>query len=197
MTEQLLRLPEKPGTVIAIGEWWLVRLRPYEGAPSAWEMLPLPSKELTEHAERNGVKAQCVYGDDWVLAEAEQEGGYLVISDPRDEPSGIQYFKPVPARTTEPPNHCPECGAWGTVETHLRGCSRDPAREPERPIWDGMGYPPIGSRVQIQRPSGKVVGGVVLEHTAREGGSAVRVAWDPVGAVGVPRLLDIEPEEQQ
>ncbi len=97
MTEQLLKLPEKPGTVIAIGEWWLIRLRPYEGAPSAWEMLPLPSKELTDHAKANGVSTQCVYGDDWVLAEAEQEGGYLVISDPRERPSGIQYFAPADA----------------------------------------------------------------------------------------------------
>ncbi len=98
MTEQLLRLPEKPGTVIAIGSWWLVRLRPYEDtAESAWELLPMPSKSLAEHAKRLGVKTQCIYGDDWVLAEAEQEGGYLVIADPREEPSGIQYFKPVPA----------------------------------------------------------------------------------------------------
>lgn len=127
MTEQLLRLPTRPGTVIAIGEWWLIRLRPYEGAPSAWELLPLPSGELTERAKRNGVDTQCIYGDDWALAEAEQEGGYLIISDPRAQPSGIQYFKSSPtlASAEEPPNHCQECGAWGTVETHLRGCSRD------------------------------------------------------------------------
>lgn len=93
MAEQLLTLPQKPGTVIAIGDWWLVRLRPYEGAPSAWELLPFPSSELREHAERQGVKAQCVYGDEWVLAEVEQEGGYLVISDPREIPSGIRYFR--------------------------------------------------------------------------------------------------------
>lgn len=101
MTEQLLRLPEKPGTVIAIGDWWLVRLRPYEGAPSAWELLSFPSKSTHDSAEKIGVKAQCVYGDDWVLAEAEQEGGYLVIADPREEPSGVQYFKPVPAMRAE------------------------------------------------------------------------------------------------
>ena len=29
------------------------------------------------------------------------------------------------------PNHCQECGAWGTVEVHLRGCSLDGAPEPE------------------------------------------------------------------
>lgn len=28
-------------------------------------------------------------------------------------------------------NHCQECGAWGSVETHLRGCSLDGAPEPE------------------------------------------------------------------
>lgn len=96
MTEQLLRLPEKPGTVIAIGDWWLVRLRPYETGAKSWELLPFRSEAEREHAERIGVKAQCVYGDEWVLAEAEQEGGYLVIADPREEPSGIQYFKPSP-----------------------------------------------------------------------------------------------------
>ena len=29
------------------------------------------------------------------------------------------------------PNHCQSCGAWGTVEVHLRGCSLDGAPEPE------------------------------------------------------------------
>lgn len=104
MSEQLLKLPEKPGTVIAIGEWWLVRLRPYEdtGAPSAWELLPMPSRTTEDHARRKGVASQCIYDDAWVLAEVEQEGGYLVIADPRDEPSGIQYFKPSPlARAAE------------------------------------------------------------------------------------------------
>lgn len=102
MTEELLKLPQRPGTVIAIGVWWLVRLRPYGDAPSAWELLPLPSGELTDQAERNGVKTQCVYGDEWVLAEAEQEGGYLVISDPRVTPSGVQYFRHEAAIATEP-----------------------------------------------------------------------------------------------
>lgn len=98
MHETLLKLPEKPGTVIAIGGWWLVRLPGYEGAPSAWELLPFATEAIRNRAESIGVKAQCVYGDDWVLAEAEREGGYLVVADPREEPSGVQYFKPVPAR---------------------------------------------------------------------------------------------------
>lgn len=97
MHETLLKLPEKPGTVIAIGGWWLVRLPGYEGAPSAWELLPFATEAIRNRAESIGVKAQCVYGDEWVLAEAEQEGGYLVIADPREEPSGIQYFTPRPA----------------------------------------------------------------------------------------------------
>jgi hypothetical protein len=88
--EQLLKLPEKPGTIIAVGEWWLVRLRPYEGAPSAWELLPLPSKALVDHVKSMGVATQCVYGDDWVLAEVEQEGGYTVIAEPVT-PYGIRY----------------------------------------------------------------------------------------------------------
>ena len=29
------------------------------------------------------------------------------------------------------PNHCQSCGAWGTTEVHLRGCSLDGAPEPE------------------------------------------------------------------
>lgn len=90
--EQLICLPEQPGTVIAIGEWWLVRLRPYEGAPSPWELLPLPSQAACARAERNGVKDQCVYGDEWVLAEVEQEGGFTVISSP-GEPYSVRYTK--------------------------------------------------------------------------------------------------------
>ena len=95
MREQLLTLPSTPGTVIAIGNWWLVRLRPYGGAPSAWEMLPLPSAEATARAKANGVVTQCVYADDWVLSEAEQEGGYVIISTPA-RPYGIKYFTPEP-----------------------------------------------------------------------------------------------------
>lgn len=92
MTEDLIRLPQKPGTVIAIGEWWLVRLRSYEGSSSAWELLPFPDAALREHAEQMGVKQQCVYGDDWVLAEVEQEGGYDVISTPGTR-FGVRYTK--------------------------------------------------------------------------------------------------------
>lgn len=77
-----LVLPTKPGTVIAIGGWWLTRLRPYEGAPSAWELHPMPTKKMTESAAGNGVKAQCVYDDEWVLAEAEQKGHFEIISEP-------------------------------------------------------------------------------------------------------------------
>lgn len=92
MSEQLLNLPQKPGTIIAVGEWWLVRLRPHEGAPSAWELLPLPSKELADHVKAMGVATQCVYGDDWVLAEVEQEGGYTVIAEPVAS-YGIRYTR--------------------------------------------------------------------------------------------------------
>lgn len=102
MPEQLLKLPEKPGTVIAIGDWWLVRLRPYQGAPSAWELLPMPDAETSVRAKSLGVREQCVYGDEWVLAEVEQEGGYVVISDPRDVPSGVQYFRQELAQSAEP-----------------------------------------------------------------------------------------------
>jgi hypothetical protein len=174
MTEQLLTLPQKPGTVIAIGEWWLVRLRPYEGAPSAWEMLPLPSKELQEHVEQMGVKTQCVYGDEWVLAEAEQEGGYLVISDPRPTPSGIQYFTPSPKASA--------------------------AREEPRPEWrDTTTAPPIGARVQLledTRIRGQVVG---IEGEAPSVGAVVaRVQWDHEApgwrAIGTS---DLRPEREQ
>lgn len=104
MPEPLLTLPQKPGTVIAIGDWWLVRLPPYETGAMSWELLPFRSDAQREHAERQGVKAQCVYGDDWVLAEAEQEGGYLVISDPRPVPSGIRYFRQELARAEPDPS---------------------------------------------------------------------------------------------
>lgn len=90
--EQLIRLPEAPGTVIAIGEWWLVRLRSYEGAPSAWELLPFPNTAVRERAQSMHVASQCVYGDEWVLAEVEQEGGYDVISSPGRR-YGIRYTK--------------------------------------------------------------------------------------------------------
>lgn len=80
--ERTLVLPTAPGTVIAIGAWWFVRLRPYQDAPSAWEMLPLPSMQLKVQANANGFEDQCVYGDDTVLAEAEQEGAFVVIAAP-------------------------------------------------------------------------------------------------------------------
>ena len=86
--ENLWSLPTNPGTVIAIGEWWLVRLRPYEGAPSAWELLPMSNKETTEHAKSIGVDSQCVYDDAWVMSEADQEGGYYVISEAVRTPYG-------------------------------------------------------------------------------------------------------------
>jgi hypothetical protein len=96
-----LPLPVEPGTVIAIGDWWLVRLRSYEGAPPAWELLPMPSKLLDDPARASGVSAQCVYGDEWVQAEVEQEGGYLVISEPGKAPWGIKYFRPDHANGCE------------------------------------------------------------------------------------------------
>lgn len=40
-------------------------------------------------------------------------------------------------------NHCQECGAWGSVETHLRGCSLDGAPEPEEVEWE---YAPAWDR---------------------------------------------------
>lgn len=168
MTEQLLQLPKKPGTVIAIGEWWLIRLRSYEGAPSAWEMLPLPSRELGEHAERNGVKTQCIYDDEWVLAEVEQEGGYVVISDPREHPSGVQYFRPS---------------------------AKLAAAEP---IWDELATltPPIGARVRLTRGDarGEMVG-TVRSHDTEPG--YVKVRWDRVDHDAIVRQSNLEPEEQQ
>lgn len=92
MTEELINLPTRPGTIIAIGGWWLVRLRPYGEAPSAWELLPFPTKEATEHANRVGAKAQCVYDDAWVKSEVEQEGGFLVIAEPT-RPYGVKYYR--------------------------------------------------------------------------------------------------------
>jgi len=170
MTEDLLKLPEKPGTVIAIGEWWLVRLRPYEGAPSAWEMLPLPSKELQEHVEQMGVKTQCIYGDEWVLAEAEQEGGYLVISDPRPTPSGIQYFTPSPKASAAP--------------------------EPPRPVWDGMSRPPVGARVQLRddHPWGKR--GTIVESISAESGMA-HLEWDGDRTTYMVHWRTLTPEREQ
>jgi len=84
----LWNLPSEPGTIIAIGEWWLVRLRPYGNANSAWELLPMPTRELHDRAKSQGTAAQCIYGDDWVMSEAEQEGGYFIIAEPVRTPYG-------------------------------------------------------------------------------------------------------------
>lgn len=78
---RLWHLPEAPGTVIAIGKWWLVRLEPHEGTGlGCWELLPPRDDDVRRSMERAGVKPQCVYSDEWVLAEAEQEGGYFVVA---------------------------------------------------------------------------------------------------------------------
>lgn len=85
VTQPPITLPTEPGTVIAIGDWWLVRLRRYETAESsAWELLPMPTKQLSDRVKSMGIATQCVYGDSWVQAEAEQEGGFVVVSKPRD-----------------------------------------------------------------------------------------------------------------
>jgi hypothetical protein len=187
MTEQLLQLPKKPGTVIAIGEWWLVRLRPYEdtGAPSAWELLPMPTAEQRQRAEALDVATQCVYGDEWVLAEAEQEGGYVVISDPRDTPSGVQYFTPEEKHDAEPEER------------------RNEAPNP-RPVWDGLTYPlPLGARVQHTHIGLRHLHGEVapLEgDTSQEPEKYVGVRWDPMthggpgSSVATVRVSNLEPE---
>lgn len=93
----LWTLPTEPGTVIAIGGWWLVRLEPWNGdGPGCWELLPARSDEIRLSMERAGAKPQCVYGDDWVLAEAQQEGGYYVMAEPTYRPFGptIRYLPP-------------------------------------------------------------------------------------------------------
>lgn len=173
MTEQLLKLPEKPGTVIAIGDWWLVRLQPYDGAPSAWELLPMPTRQATEHARRNGVKAQCVYGDDWVLAEVEQEGGYVIISDPRDQPSGVQYFRPD---------------------------EKGEDIGPQPPVWDGTGTPPIGARVMLRNDwtsaGGEVVGDAYEIAVQGVTDVIVPVLWDGMTAPMRAAVPSLAPEEQ-
>lgn len=177
MTEQLLKLPEKPGTVIAIGAWWLVRLRPYGNAPSAWELLPMPDDESSERAKSLGVRTQCVYGDEWVLAEAEQEGGYAVISDPRDTPSGVQYFQHVLARAAEP--------------------------EP-RPIWDGTGKPPVGARVRLTAPGlehmrGEIIDRPVKRVLSQEEDLYANVRWDgrEADSVAMVQVVNLVPEREQ
>lgn len=88
MARELWNLPSEPGTVISIGDWWLVRLPPYEGAPSAWELLPARSTGIRVSMTRAGAHEQCIYGDDWVFSEADQEGGYFIISEPVQKPYG-------------------------------------------------------------------------------------------------------------
>ena len=77
-------LPTEPGTVIAIGGWELVKLRLYNAEqPGGWELLPAKDDQVRRSMDRAGVKAQCVYGDEWVRAEAEQDrDGFRVISEP-------------------------------------------------------------------------------------------------------------------
>jgi len=164
MPEQLLKLPQKPGTVIAIGTWWLVRLRPYGGAQSAWELLPMPDDASSERAKALEVRAQCIYNDEWVLAEAEQEGGYVVISDPRDAPSGVRYFRHEAARATAP--------------------------ERPRPVWDGLSKPPIGARVQ--RRDGTQKHGEIVAPTTRDD-TVVFVKWVAALDRELEQIVNLEP----
>ena len=77
-------LPTEPGTVIAIGEWWFVRLRPYKpGITPAWELLPAP-EDVEEKARRNGFPSQCIYPDDIVLGEINQEGAFRIVAAPQE-----------------------------------------------------------------------------------------------------------------
>lgn len=83
MAERLWVLPTKPGTVIDVGLWRFVKLEPYEGTNAGgWELLPARDAATKKTMSNCSVKDQCVYGDEWVLAEAEQEGGYFVIAEP-------------------------------------------------------------------------------------------------------------------
>lgn len=83
-------LPDKPGTVIAVGAWWYVALEPYNDRDGelAWELLPPANEEVRRSMERAGVKSQCVYSGESVWLEADQEGGYYVISEPVQRPYG-------------------------------------------------------------------------------------------------------------
>lgn len=75
-------LPTEPGTVIAIGDWWLVKLRGYDaGAEGGWEFLPVP-RTVKPSLRRSGREDQCVYSNEWAQSEADQEGGFTVISSP-------------------------------------------------------------------------------------------------------------------
>lgn len=79
-----INLPTEPGTVIAIGEWWFVRLRPYKpGITPAWELLPAP-EDVEDKARRNGFPSQCIYPDDIVLGEINQEGAFRIVAAPEE-----------------------------------------------------------------------------------------------------------------
>lgn len=78
-------LPTEPGTIIAIGEWWFVRLRPYKPSITpAWELLPAP-KDVEEKARRNGFPSQCIYSDDIVRGEIDQEGSFRIVAAPQED----------------------------------------------------------------------------------------------------------------
>jgi hypothetical protein len=79
-----IALPATPGTVIAIGDWWFVRLRPYKpGLEPAWELLPAP-QDVEEKARRNGFPSQCIYSDEIVRGEIDQEGSFRVVAAPEE-----------------------------------------------------------------------------------------------------------------
>lgn len=76
-------IPTEPGAVIAIGDWWLVKLRGYDqGAEGGWEFLPVP-RSVKPSVRRSGQADQCVYSNDWVRAEVDQAGSFIVISAPK------------------------------------------------------------------------------------------------------------------
>lgn len=85
----MTELPGTPGTVIAIGSWWLVLLPPFYADdrqyPQAWELLSPPTAEALISMRAAGVKWQHVYSDDWVRAEVEQHGGYDIVAVPVTE----------------------------------------------------------------------------------------------------------------
>jgi len=77
-------LPTEPGTIIAIGGWWFVRLRPYSpGNTPAWELLPAP-RDVEEKARRNGFPSQCIYSDGIVLEEINREGSFRIVAAPQE-----------------------------------------------------------------------------------------------------------------
>lgn len=97
MGERLWILPTKPGTVIAIGGWWFVKLESYEHEESGpvhkpgeepWELLPARSDAIRQSMEAARFSQQTVYSHEQVLIEAAQEGGYFVIAEPVERPYG-------------------------------------------------------------------------------------------------------------